>query len=68
MTESAPTSNAVTVTVGGAPAAVSYSGIVGAGLYQINVTVPSLTAGTYPVIAQVAGVNTQTGVTLKVQS
>lgn len=65
---SAPTSNAVTVTVGGAPAAVSYSGIVGAGLYQINVTVPSLTAGTYAVIAQVAGVDTQTGVTLKVQS
>ena len=58
----------MTVTIGGAPAVVSFAGLVGAGLYQINVTVPSLANGTYPVVGQVAGVNTQSGVTLKVQS
>jgi uncharacterized protein (TIGR03437 family) len=65
---SAPAVNAVSVTIGSAPAVVSYAGMVGAGLYQINVTVPSLANGTYPVVAQVAGVATQAGVTLTVQS
>jgi uncharacterized protein (TIGR03437 family) len=64
---SAPTVNAVTVTIGGVPAVVSYAGMVGAGLYQINVTVPSLANGTYPVVAQVAGATTQSGVSLTVQ-
>jgi uncharacterized protein (TIGR03437 family) len=41
---------------------------VGAGLYQINVTVPSLAGGKYPVVAQVAGAATQSGVSLKVAS
>jgi uncharacterized protein (TIGR03437 family) len=63
---SAPTTNPVTVTIGGVPAPVTYSGLVGTGLYQINVMVPSLANGTYPVIATVLGVSTQTGVTLKV--
>jgi hypothetical protein len=43
-------------------------GLPGAGLYQINVTVPALANGTYPVIAQVVGVTTQAGVFLAVQS
>jgi uncharacterized protein (TIGR03437 family) len=39
------------VTIGGATASVAYAGLIGAGLYQINLTVPaSLAAGTYPVI------------------
>jgi uncharacterized protein (TIGR03437 family) len=65
---SAPVTGKVTVTIGGAPAAVSYAGMVGAGLYQVNVTVPSLANGTYPVVAQVAGVSTQSGVNLTVKS
>jgi uncharacterized protein (TIGR03437 family) len=65
-TGSAPTTSVVTVTIGAAPAVVSYAGLVGAGLYQINVTVPSLADGTYPVFAQVAGATTQSGVSLKV--
>ena len=65
---SAPVTGTVTVTIGGSPAAVSYAGLVGAGLYQINVTVPSLANGTYPVLAQVGGVSTQSGVSLTVQS
>ena len=36
-----PTSATPTVTIGGIAAAVSFSGLVGAGLYQINLTVPA---------------------------
>jgi uncharacterized protein (TIGR03437 family) len=61
---SAPLSNPVTVTIGGAPADVLYAGLVGAGLYQINVTVPSLAAGDHEVIAQIAGLSTPAGVLL----
>lgn len=32
-----PTTNAVTVTIGDVPAEVLFAGLVGAGLYQINV-------------------------------
>ncbi|MCU1233452.1 MAG: hypothetical protein JWP63_1419 [Candidatus Solibacter sp.] len=63
---SAPVTGMVAVRIGGAPAVVSYAGMVGAGLYQINVTVPSLANGTYPVIAQVGGSSTQSGVTMTV--
>ena len=63
---SAPLVTPATVTVGGAPAAVTYSGLVGTGLYQINITVPNLTSGTYPVVATVNGVSSQSGVTLRI--
>jgi uncharacterized protein (TIGR03437 family) len=65
---SATTANTVTVTIGGVPAPVSFAGLVGAGLYQINITIPSLANGEYAVVAQVAGVSTPTGVLLKVQA
>ena len=61
---SAPTSNPVTVTIGGLPADVSYAGLVGAGLYQINVAVPNLGAGDHELIATIAGLSTPTGVLL----
>ena len=62
-----PTSAAVTVTLGGVPASVLFAGLVGAGLYQINVTVPAgLTAGDNAVIASVAGYSTQSGGLLKI--
>jgi uncharacterized protein (TIGR03437 family) len=64
---SSATTNAVTVTIGGVPATVGYSGLVGAGLYQINVTVPPVAAGTYPVLASVDGATSQSNVMLKVQ-
>src|SRR5882724_11540570 len=63
---SAPLSNTPTVTIGSANAVVSYAGLVGTGLYQLNVAVPALASGTYPVLATVKGVTSQTGVTLKV--
>jgi len=51
-----PTTSPVTVTIGGANATVLFAGLVGPGLYQINVTVPSTLAdGDQAVIATVAG-------------
>jgi uncharacterized protein (TIGR03437 family) len=61
-------SNTVTVKIGGVAAEVSYAGLVGAGLNQINVTVPALPSGEYPVVAEINGVTTQDGVLLKIQS
>jgi uncharacterized protein (TIGR03437 family) len=62
------TANPVTVTVGGQPAQVLWAGLVGPGLYQINVAVPSVAAGDQPVVASVAGARSQTGALLKVGS
>ena len=55
-------------TMGGVPATVSYAGLVGTGLYQLNIMVPAMSNGTYPVLATVKGVTSQSGVTLKIQS
>ncbi len=58
----------VTATIGGAPATVTYSGLVGAGLYQLNITVPTgATAGDNPIVATIGGQTTQTGVLVSVQ-
>jgi uncharacterized protein (TIGR03437 family) len=62
-----PTTNAVTVTIGGVSANAAFAGLVGPALYQINVTVPSgLAAGDQPIIATVAGYNTQSTALLKI--
>jgi uncharacterized protein (TIGR03437 family) len=52
----APTSTPVSVTIGGQPAKVLFAGLSGAGLYQINVIVPTVAAGDQPVTASVNGV------------
>jgi uncharacterized protein (TIGR03437 family) len=61
----------VTATIGGRPATVQYAGgalNVVAGVMQVNLQVPSgLTAGPQPVIIQVGGVPSQSGVTIVVQ-
>jgi len=55
------------VTIGGTTAAVSYSGLVGAGLYQINLTVPpTLAPGTYPVVVTQAGSSSPSTALLKI--
>jgi Protocatechuate 3,4-dioxygenase beta subunit len=64
----APLAAPATVMVGGMPAPVSFSGLAGAGLNQINVTVPPLPDGDHPVIAESAGVSTQAGVLLKIKN
>ena len=68
-TSAYPTNNAVTVTIGGLPAAVSFAGLIGPGLYQINVTVPAALAdGDHDVIATVNGQSSQVGAKLKVSA
>jgi uncharacterized protein (TIGR03437 family) len=60
------TSNRVAVTIGSVLAEVLWAGLVGAGLYQINVVVPSVPAGDHAVVATVTGTGTQSGALLKV--
>ena len=44
-----------------------YAGLVGAGLYQLDVTVPNVPSGDAAVVAQIGGVQTQTGVSITIQ-
>jgi uncharacterized protein (TIGR03437 family) len=55
------------VTIGGVPATVSFAGIAGAGLYQINVIVPNAGSGDQPLQASVGGVTTQGNLFLTLQ-
>jgi uncharacterized protein (TIGR03437 family) len=63
-----PLSNETTITIGGLPALVSFQGLVAAGLYQFNVTVPILANGDHEVKAEIAGLSTQQAVLLKIQN
>ncbi len=57
-----------TVTIGGAQAQVTYGGLVGVGLYQINVTVPaSVSSGDNAVVATVGGQQSQANAFISVQ-
>jgi uncharacterized protein (TIGR03437 family) len=56
------------ITVGGASVAVVFGGIVGAGLYQFNFSIPQgIGTGDQPIVAIVNGVSTQTGVVIPIQ-
>jgi uncharacterized protein (TIGR03437 family) len=55
------------VTIGGVQATVSFAGIAGAGLYQINVIVPNAGSGDQPLQASVGGVATQGNLFLTLQ-
>jgi uncharacterized protein (TIGR03437 family) len=59
--------NAVAISIGGVAAATTFAGLVSPGLYQFNVTVPNLPNGDAAVLATIAGVVTQTGVSVTVQ-
>jgi uncharacterized protein (TIGR03437 family) len=64
----ATTNSPVTVTIGGVSANASFAGITEAGLYQINLTVPSNTgSGDQSLQATVNGVHTRTGPVVTVQ-
>ena len=62
-----PLANSVQISIGGVTAPVTFSGLVGPGLYQFNVTVPNLPAGDAAVLAKIGGVATQTGISITVQ-
>ncbi|MGO9341676.1 MAG: hypothetical protein ACLP6E_04035, partial [Acidimicrobiales bacterium] len=68
VTAAQPLASSVQVTIGSAAAIVAYEGLVGPGLYQFNVTVPSLPNGDATVTASIGGVTTQTGVSLTIQN
>ena len=59
--------NSLQVAIGGQAASVTYAGLVEPGLYQINVTVPSVPDGDSAVLATVGGAQTQTGALITVQ-
>lgn len=52
----------VIATIGGLPAQVPWAGLIGPGLYQVNVKVPSVAAGDQPVTVAVAGFQSAAGV------
>ena len=64
----APCANTATVSVGGASAKVAYCGLVAAGLYQVDVTVPSsATTGDNPVTITMGTFTSASGATINVQ-
>jgi uncharacterized protein (TIGR03437 family) len=57
-----------TLTIGGVPVTVDFAGIVGAGLYQINFTVPqNVGTGEQAVVVTAGGVSTQANITIPIQ-
>jgi uncharacterized protein (TIGR03437 family) len=65
---SAPTNSPVNLVINGTTLSPSYAGLTSAGLYQINLTVPSgLGSGDVPIQATVGGVSTQSGVVISLQ-
>jgi uncharacterized protein (TIGR03437 family) len=64
----APTTNAVTLSINNIGVTPTFAGLSGAGLYQINLTVPSgLGTGDVPLQSTVGGVQTATGVVISLQ-
>ena len=62
-----PYPNALTVTIGGVNAPVQFAGLVASGEFQINVQVPQLASGEYPVIVSTQGQSSQSGVLVPIQ-
>ena len=62
-----PTTNTVTVAIGGVPATVLFSGITSTGLYQFNIVVPSAGTGDQLLKASVGGVPAPGGVYVTLQ-
>jgi uncharacterized protein (TIGR03437 family) len=64
----APTTNGVTLHIGSASVTPAFAGLSGAGLYQINLTVPSgLGSGDVALQATIGGVQTAMGVVISLQ-
>src|ERR1019366_1582426 len=56
------------VIIGGVPATVQFAGITFPGVYQGNVIVPPLANGDQPIVASIAGVSFQTGLSISIQN
>jgi len=56
------------VTIGGVTASVQFAGIVAAGEYQLNVTVPQLADGDQPITATIGGSSSQAGLAIPVKN
>ena len=67
VTTPAELANIAQVTIGEQQAKVSWAGLVGAGLYQLNVVVPNLPSGDSPIGATIGGAESFTGVLVTVQ-
>jgi uncharacterized protein (TIGR03437 family) len=63
----APSVELPQVLIGGVAAQVNFAGIIEAGLYQLNVVVPSVASGDQLLQATVGGVSTQNGVYITIQ-
>jgi uncharacterized protein (TIGR03437 family) len=68
----APLVDTATISIGGVPGTVSFAGLIGAGLYQLNIVVPQVAAGNLPVVVTLTSGGatvdmTQSGVVLPVQ-
>ena len=61
------TANTVRVRIDAQDVPVAFAGLTSAGLYQLNITVPDLPDGDYPVVAEVAGVRTAKFVKLRIE-
>ncbi len=67
VTTPAALANTAQAAIGGVTAPVTFAGLIAPGLYQLNVTVPSVPNGDAALSATVGGVSTQTGVVVTVQ-
>jgi uncharacterized protein (TIGR03437 family) len=63
-----PAGNGLSVLVGGQLATVEFAGLVGNGLYQINIVVPNVPDGDQTLLAQIGGQRSQSTLRLTVQS
>ena len=55
VSQAAPTTLLVTITIGDVAAEVQWAGLVSSGLYQLNVKIPALAAGDQPVQTSISG-------------
>jgi uncharacterized protein (TIGR03437 family) len=56
------------IRIGGVSASVSFAGIVAVGEYQFNVVIPVLPDGDQPIVADIGGVSTQTGLSIPIKN
>jgi hypothetical protein len=63
-----PTTNPVTVTIGGQAANVQFAGLIGSGLYQINVVVPVLPSGDAQIVLTVNKIQSGGAVFVPIQA